>query len=116
MTALSFLRNVRSDTVNQGSLVSIDYGLDDLGFDPQQGKRIFLLASVSRLALGPTQPPIQWAPGVKRGLGVMLTIHPHLVPRSRMSRSNTSSPSGASIACSGTDLLMSDTNIGVFFD
>jgi hypothetical protein len=38
-------------------------------------------------ALGPTQPPVQWvpgvlSPGVKRGRGVMLTTHPHLVPRS----------------------------------
>jgi hypothetical protein len=33
-------------------------------FDPRQGKRIFPLASVSRPALGPTQPPVQWAPGV----------------------------------------------------
>jgi hypothetical protein len=45
------------------------------------------LASVSRPALGPTQPPVQWvpgilSPGVKRGRGVMLTTHPHLVPRS----------------------------------
>jgi hypothetical protein len=31
-------------------------------------------------------------PGVKSGRGVMLTTHPHLVPRSRMSRSYTSSP------------------------
>jgi hypothetical protein len=30
--------------------------------------------------------------GEKRGRGVMLTTHPHLVPRSRMSRSYTSSP------------------------
>jgi hypothetical protein len=29
------------------------------GFDPLQGKRIFPLASVSRPALGPTQPPVQ---------------------------------------------------------
>jgi len=49
---------------------------------------------VSRLALGRTQPPVQWVPGVlspgiKRGQGVTLTTHIHLVPRSRMSRSYT---------------------------
>jgi hypothetical protein len=32
------------------------------------------------------------SPGVKRGRGVMLTTHPHLVPRLRMSRSYTCSP------------------------
>jgi hypothetical protein len=49
------------------------------------------------LILGPTQPPNQWvpgvlSPGVKRGRGVMLTTHPHLVRRLSMSRSYTSSP------------------------
>jgi hypothetical protein len=67
------------------------------GFDPKQGQRIFPLASVSRPALGPTQPPVPsvpgvLSPGVKRGRGVMLTTHPQLVPRSRMSRSYTFSP------------------------
>jgi hypothetical protein len=67
------------------------------GFDPRQGERIFPLSSVSRPALGPTQPPVQWVPGVlcpgvKCGRGVTLTTHPHVVPRSRMSRSYTSSP------------------------
>jgi hypothetical protein len=65
------------------------------GFDPVQGRRIFPLTSASRLALGPTQPPIQWVPGalslgVKRSGGVTLTTHPLLVPRLRKSRSYTS--------------------------
>jgi hypothetical protein len=65
---------------------------------------IFSLSSVSRPALRPTQPSVHWVPrvlsqGVKRGRGVTLTIHPHLVPRSwiRVSRSYTSSPSCTSI-------------------
>jgi hypothetical protein len=50
-------------------------------FNPRQGQRIFPLTSVSRPALGPTQPPVQWVPGVsssglKRGRGVTLTTHP----------------------------------------
>jgi hypothetical protein len=33
-------------------------------FDPRQGQRIFPLTSVSRPAVGTTQPPVQWVPGV----------------------------------------------------
>jgi hypothetical protein len=33
---------------------------NDRGFDSRQGLRIFLFTTVSRPALGPTQPPIQW--------------------------------------------------------
>jgi hypothetical protein len=76
------------------------YGLDDRAIEVQspERRRIFPLASVSRPALGPTQPPVQWvpgilSPGIKHGRGVNLTTHPHLVPRSRMSKSYTSSPS-----------------------
>jgi hypothetical protein len=61
------------------SIVS-DYGLDDRGSIPGRD-RIFPLASVSRPALRPTEPPVQWvlgvlSPGVKRGRGVNLTTHP----------------------------------------
>jgi hypothetical protein len=34
-----------------------------LGFDCQRGLGIFLFTTVSRTAVGPTQPPIQWVPG-----------------------------------------------------
>jgi hypothetical protein len=44
------------------SIVS-DYKLDDQG-SPWQRKRIFPLACMSRPALRPTQPPIQWASGI----------------------------------------------------
>jgi hypothetical protein len=43
-----------------------DYGLDDraIGVRFPAEQRIFPLTSVSRPALGPTQPPVQWVPGV----------------------------------------------------
>jgi hypothetical protein len=50
---------------NSGSIVSY-FGLDDreIGVRSSQGQSIFPLTSVSRPALGPTQPPVQWEPGV----------------------------------------------------
>jgi hypothetical protein len=96
-TSFKTLSSHLRSRVSSGSIVS-DYGLDDRAIDVRypRGQRIFPLASVSRPALGPTQPPVQWilgvlSPGVKRGRGVTLTTHPHLVPRSRMSMSYTSS-------------------------
>jgi hypothetical protein len=39
------------------------YGLDDQGFEFWWGLEIFLFTTTARMALGPTQPPIQWIPG-----------------------------------------------------
>jgi hypothetical protein len=55
------------------------------------------IVSVSRPSLGPTQPPGQWGtgspfPGAKARPEREADHSPHLVPRSRMSRSYTSSP------------------------
>jgi hypothetical protein len=94
---------------SQSSSVSVAsyYGLDNqvIGVRLSAEGKNFPLVSVSRPALGPTQPPIQWVPAVKRGRGMTLTTHPHLVLRSKMSRSYTSSPPSTSMACSGTAVL-----------
>jgi hypothetical protein len=44
-------------------------------------------------------------PGIKHGQGVMLTTHPHQVPRSRMSRNYTPSPPWSLNGGSRTALL-----------
>jgi hypothetical protein len=74
---MNFLVPLKAVNESRGSSVGIesDCGLGD------QGQRIFILASASRPALGPTQPPVQWvpgvlSPGVKRGRGVTLNTHP----------------------------------------
>jgi hypothetical protein len=64
------------------------YCISRPGFNSWQGQEIFLFSTVSRPALGPTQPPIQWvtgalSPGVE-WQGVKLITHLHLLPRSRM--------------------------------
>jgi hypothetical protein len=48
-----------SDCMGLGSSVGIaaGYGLDGLGIEPQWGRDF---SHVSRPALGPTQPPVQW--------------------------------------------------------
>jgi hypothetical protein len=83
---------------SRGSSVCIvsDYGLDDraIGIRSPAGAKDFSLTSVSRPALRTTQPPVQWVPTVlsrgKARPGRDADHSPHLMPRSRLSRSYTS--------------------------
>jgi hypothetical protein len=80
---------VAGSRVSSGSIVS-DYGLNDraIGFDPRQGQRIFSSSLCVHTGSGahPASCTMRtggpFPGGVKRGRGVNLTTHPHLVPRS----------------------------------
>jgi hypothetical protein len=65
----AFIRSPIMKHDEPGSSVSIvsGYGLDDRAIEvrfPAETKGFFPLASVSRAALRPTQPPVQWVPAV----------------------------------------------------
>jgi len=55
---MEVLKTIRGPGSSVG--IATDYGLDDPGSNPG-GEEIFRL---SIPALGPTQPPVQWVPGL----------------------------------------------------
>jgi hypothetical protein len=83
---------------SQGSSVSIvsDYRLEDRGSIPAEAKDFSSSLCVQTSSEAhPAAYPMGTGgslAGVQRGRGVMLTTHPSLVPRSRMSGIYTSSP------------------------
>jgi len=85
-----------------GSMVGIGtgYRLDGSGIESRWGRDF---PHLSRPALGPTQPPVQWvpgfSPGVKCGRGVTLTPHPLLVPWSRKGKAIPVLPLMGRTAC-----------------
>jgi hypothetical protein len=98
---------------SRGSSVSImsDYGLDDPAIRVRYPARAKDFSCNLCVQTGSEAHPASYTmgtggpfPEAKSGRGVTLTTHPHLVPRSRMSRRYTSSPPKRHVACSGTAL------------
>ena len=79
--SIAFLCHIFTLTRHTPVGIATRYGLQGPVIESRWGRDF---PHLSKPALGPTQPPIQWAPGLYRGLsgrGVALTTHPHLAPR-----------------------------------
>jgi hypothetical protein len=105
--------------MSRGSSVSTvsDYGLDDRAIGVGFPARTRDFSSNLCVQTGSEAHPASCTmgnggpfPGAKRGWSVTLTTHPYLLPRSRLSRSYTSSPPRAAMACSGAALLLLSYN------
>jgi hypothetical protein len=108
---LTCVSHCYSSRVSSVSIVS-GYGLDDRAIEVRFPAGTKDFSSILCVQTGSGAYPVSCTMGtggpfsrVKRGRGVTLTTHPHLVPMSWMSNSYTSSLPFASMACSGTALL-----------
>jgi hypothetical protein len=68
---ISFSKNILHHGVSNRAVIAqsvlrwaMGWTIGVLGFYSRRGLGIFLFTTASRTALGPTQPPIQWVPGV----------------------------------------------------
>jgi hypothetical protein len=104
-----YIWNTVSGILGAGAARSVaivsDYILDDRVQSPAEAKDF---PSSLRVQTSSEDHPASYPmgtrgpfPGVKRGQSVTLTTHRHLVSRSRMSRSYSSSPLGAYMAVAG---------------
>jgi len=59
LTTLILIKSGLSSSVG----IATDYGLDGPGSNPSGGE----IFRPSRLAMGPTQPPVKWVPCLSRG-------------------------------------------------
>jgi hypothetical protein len=100
--SICFCRHLCGETGSSVSIVSV-YGLTTgrSRFDPRQRRKYFSCSLC--VQTGRTVGTGGGSPGLKRGRGVMLTTHPHLMPRSRIPHL----PPSASLTCSGTALALS---------
>jgi hypothetical protein len=97
-STLNFGKHLHDCRGSSGSIES-DYGLDDRAIEVRSPTGAEDFSSSPCVQTGSRAHPASYpmgtgvlSPWVKRGRGVTLTTHPHLVPRLIMSRSYTSSP------------------------